>query len=177
MQDLTGKHISHYSILESIGRGGMGVVYKAEDTKLKRIVALKFLPQELLQNEEVKNRFIHEAQTASALDHPNICTIHEIDESDDGELFIVMSCYDEGMSLREKIEAGSLSLKESLDLCLQMAKGLAAAHDKGIVHRDIKPENIMVTSTGVVKILDFGLAKLAGQTRLTVEGTTLGTAA
>jgi class 3 adenylate cyclase/Tfp pilus assembly protein PilF/tRNA A-37 threonylcarbamoyl transferase component Bud32 len=174
---MIGKSISHYKILESLGRGGMGHVYKAEDLKLKRSVAIKFLPPDLISNREMKSRFIHEAQAASALDHPNICTIHEIDETEDGELFIVMSCYDEGVSLREKMETGKIPIKETIDIIKQAADGLAAAHQKGIIHRDIKPENIMITSSGIVKILDFGLAKLIGQTRLTVDGTTLGTAA
>jgi serine/threonine protein kinase/Tfp pilus assembly protein PilF len=174
---MIGKSISHYQILESLGRGGMGVVYKARDIKLKRFVAIKLLPPELISNNEIKSRFIHEAQAASALDHPNICTIHEIDETEDGELFIVMSCYDEGLSLREKMTSGLIPIKESIDILKQMAEGLVTAHDKGIIHRDIKPDNIIISSTGVVKILDFGIAKLIGQTQLTDDGTTLGTAA
>jgi serine/threonine protein kinase len=173
---MIGKTISHYRILDKIGGGGMGDVYKAEDMKLKRMVALKFLPPELIRDENAKNRFIHEAQAASALDHPNICTIHEFGQSEQGELFIAMSCY-EGMSLRNKIEEGPLLIEEALDLATQLADGLSAAHDRGVIHRDIKPDNIMVTSNGILKILDFGLAKLTGQTRLTAEGATLGTAA
>jgi serine/threonine protein kinase len=173
---MIGKTISHYKILEKLGQGGMGVVYKAEDTKLKRVVALKFLPTELTRNEDAKKRFIHEAQAASRLEHNNICNIHEINEADDGQIFIVMACYD-GESLKRKIERGPLKLEESADIAMQVANGLAKAHEKGIVHRDLKPANIFITEDGVAKILDFGLAKLAGQTKLTKTGSTLGTAA
>jgi TolB-like protein/Flp pilus assembly protein TadD/predicted Ser/Thr protein kinase len=171
-----GRTISHYRVLGKIGEGGMGVVYKAEDTKLKRTVALKFLPPDLTRNPEAKARFIHEAQAASALDHPNICTIHEIDETDEGQVFICMSCY-EGETLKEKIKHGPLTLEEAVGIAEFMARGLVKAHASGIVHRDIKPANILVTEDGQVKILDFGLAKLAGQTRLTRTGTTVGTVA
>jgi serine/threonine protein kinase len=178
---MVGKTISHYKILEKLGEGGMGVVYKAEDLKLKRIVALKFLPPELTRDPEAKERFIQEAQAASALDHPNICTIHEIDETVDGQLFIVMACYD-GETLKKKIassqsrEAG-LSMDSVIDIAIQIAQGLVKAHEHGIFHRDIKPGNIMITKDGMVKILDFGLAKLAGQVGLTKTGTTVGTIA
>jgi serine/threonine protein kinase/formylglycine-generating enzyme required for sulfatase activity len=173
---MIGQTISHYRILEKLGEGGMGVVYKAEDVKLKRTVALKFLPPDLTRNPEAKQRFIHEAQAASALEHSNICTIHEIDETEDGRVFTVMACY-EGETLRGRIERGALDIDESIDIAIQAARGLSKAHDNGIVHRDIKPANIMITRDGVVKILDFGLAKLTGQTRLTRDGSTLGTAA
>ncbi|UCE18629.1 MAG: protein kinase [Gemmatimonadota bacterium] len=173
---MIGENISHYKILEKLGEGGMGVVYKAEDTKLKRIVALKFLPPELTKDPEAKERFVQEAQAASALEHHNICNIHQIDETDEGQTFIVMACY-EGESLREEIERGPIKLDEAIDIGSQIAQGLARAHEKGIVHRDIKPANIHVTCDGVVKILDFGLAKLRGKTKLTKEGTTLGTVA
>jgi len=173
---MIGKTVSHYKILDKIGEGGMGVVYKAEDTKLKRTVALKFLPKELTRDEEAKQRFIQEAQAASALEHNNICNIHEIDETDDGQTFIVMACY-EGETLKEMIKRGPLKIEKALDIATQVAKGLHEAHEKGIVHRDIKSANIMVTEKGQVKIMDFGLAKLAGQTKLTKEGTTLGTIA
>ncbi|MEJ2636744.1 MAG: protein kinase [Calditrichia bacterium] len=176
MTNLAGKTISHYRIVEQIGQGGMGVVYKAEDTKLKRTVALKFLPPDLTRDEEAKSRFIHEARAASALDHPNICSIHEINETDDGQLFIVMACY-EGESLKDKIESGPLPAEEALDIAIQIATGLKKAHEKGIVHRDIKPANIFVTEEGKVKIIDFGLAKLSGFTILTKTGTTMGTIA
>ncbi len=173
---MIGKTISHYKILEKLGGGGMGVVYKAEDTKLKRTVALKFLPPDLTRDDESKVRFIQEAQAASALQHNNICTIHEIDETEDGQMFIVMACY-EGQTLKNKIEQSSLENEEAVKITLQIAQGLSKAHEKGIVHRDIKPANIMVTDDGVVKILDFGLAKLTGQTRITKTATTMGTIA
>jgi TolB-like protein/Tfp pilus assembly protein PilF len=189
---MIGKTVSHYKIIEELGRGGMGTVYKAEDTKLDRFVALKFLPPHLSQAEEEKKRFIHEAKAASALDHPHICTIHEINETEpapgelgEGQIFIAMACY-EGKSLKDKIKDQSLSgsemktglrIKEALDYAIQIAQGLAKAHEKGIIHRDIKPANIFITTDGIVKILDFGLAKLAGQTRLTKTGSTLGTVA
>lgn len=164
-----------YKILERLGMGGMGVVYKAEDTRLKRTVALKFLSPEHTQDERARERFIHEAQAASALDHPNICTIHEINETEDGQMYIVMSFYS-GESLKEKIKTGPLSLKETLDTAIQISKGLAKAHEHEIVHRDIKPANIMLTEDRLVKIVDFGVAKLAGTTRVTKAGTTVGTA-
>ncbi|MFX0209148.1 MAG: protein kinase, partial [Candidatus Hodarchaeota archaeon] len=178
---MIGETISHYKILEKLGEGGMGVVYKAEDTKLKRTVALKFLPPELIRNSEAKERFIHESQTAAALNHPNICTIHEIDESESPtgvgmQSFIAMECV-EGQSLKERIESGPIKYEEALTIIVQVAEGLREAHDRGIVHRDIKSANIMVTTKGQAKIMDFGLAKLAGQTKLTKAGTTLGTVA
>ncbi|MEE9168121.1 MAG: protein kinase [bacterium] len=173
---MIGKTISHYEILEKLGAGGMGVVYKAQDTKLDRFVALKFLPPHLSQSEEEKKRFIHEAKAASALDHPNICTIYEIDETEDGQMFIAMACY-EGESLKDRIERGPLPLDECIDIAIQAAQGLAKAHSKKIIHRDIKPANILLTEDGQIKIVDFGLAKLAGRTMLTKEGATLGTVA
>ncbi len=173
---MIGTTISHYKILEKLGEGGMGVVYKAEDTKLKRTVALKFLPPELTRDPEAKERFIHEAQAASALDHNNICTIYEVAEIDDGQLFIAMACY-EGETLKSRIAQGQLRIEEALDFVGQIAQGLVRAHEVGIVHRDIKPANIIVTTRGEVKIVDFGLAKLSGRTLLTKSGTTLGTAA
>jgi len=173
---MIGKTISHYKILEKLGEGGMGVVYKAQDLKLDRFVALKFLPPHLGTKEEEKERFIHEAKAASALDHPNICNIHEIDETEDGQVFIVMANY-EGETLKRKIEKGPLKLDEALDIAKQISEGLNKSHGKGILHRDIKPANIFMTADGVVKILDFGLSKLAGRTKLTKTGTTLGTVA
>jgi serine/threonine-protein kinase len=173
---MIGRTISHYRILEKLGEGGMGVVYRAEDTKLKRAVALKFLPPELTRDPEAKERFIQEAQAASALDHPNICNIHEIDETADGRLFICMAYY-EGETLKDKIERGALEAREAVRIAMQVGEGLAKAHSRGIVHRDIKPANIVVTDEGVAKILDFGLAKLAGQIRLTKVSSTLGTVA
>ncbi|UCE19575.1 MAG: protein kinase [Gemmatimonadota bacterium] len=173
---MIGRIISHYRILEKLGEGGMGVVYKAEDNKLDRIVALKFLPPELTRDPEAKERFVHEAKAASSFEHNNICTIYEIDETNDGQLFIAMACYD-GETLEEKIRRGPLKIEEAVHLAMQMAEGLKDAHEKDIIHRDMKPANIMVTSKGQVKIMDFGLAKLRGQTKLTKEGTTLGTVA
>ena len=171
---MIGQTISHYKILEELGRGGMGVVYKAEDTKLKRTVALKFLPPELTSDKDAKTRFIHEARAASALQHHNICAIHEIGESSDGHLYISMDCY-EGETLKERIDKGPLRANEAIDIVTQIAEGLSEAHAAGMVHRDIKPVNIMVTDKGVVKILDFGLAKLVGMTKVTKTGSTVGT--
>ncbi|MFH1312664.1 MAG: protein kinase [Candidatus Eisenbacteria bacterium] len=165
-----------YRLLEQIGKGGMGVVYKARDTKLRRDVALKFLPSEFTRDAEAKERFIHEAQTASGLDHPNICTIHEIHEEPGGQLFISMACY-EGETVRAKIKRGPLEIEEAIRIAGQVADGLEETHKKGIVHRDIKPGNIIVKTGGVAKIMDFGLAKLAGERDLTKTGTTVGTVA
>ena len=172
---MIGKNISHYKILEKLGEGGMGVVYKAEDTKLKRTVALKFLTPQALGSEEERTRFVYEAQAAAALNHPHIATIYEIDEVK-GETFIAME-YVDGQSLKEKIESGQPKLDETLDIAIQVAEGLWEAHERGIVHRDIKPGNIMVTSKGQAKIMDFGLAKLAEQTQLAKTDTTMGTVA
>ncbi len=171
-----GKLVSHYQILERLGQGGMGVVYKAEDTKLKRTVALKFLPQVFSLDEEAKKRFIQEAQAASALQHNNICDIHEIDETKDGHLFISMDFYD-GESLKQKIEKGPLKIDDAVDITVQILEGLAKAHEKNIIHRDIKPANVFITNEGIVKILDFGLAKVGDQTQLTKMGSTVGTVA
>ncbi|MBM2845565.1 MAG: serine/threonine protein kinase, partial [Bacteroidetes bacterium] len=171
---MIGTTISHYKILEKLGEGGMGVVYKAEDTKLKRTVALKFLPSHLSASEQDKTRFIQEAQSASAINHPNICTIHDIQEHE-SQMFIVME-FVEGQTLREKIQSTKVNLKAAIEIGIQIADGLAAAHEKGIVHRDIKPENIMVRKDGIAQIMDFGLAKLHGVSRLTKEGSTVGTA-
>ena len=172
---MIGQTVSHYKILSKLGEGGMGVVYKAEDTKLKRTVALKFLHPELTRDEEAKTRFVHEAQAAAALNHPHICTIYEIDEHD-GQSFIAME-FIEGVSLKDRIQKGPLPIDDLLSLTIQIGEGLQKAHEKGIVHRDIKPANIMVTGDGVVKILDFGLARLGTQTKITKTDTTLGTAA
>jgi non-specific serine/threonine protein kinase len=173
---MIGKTISHYKILDKLGEGGMGIVYKAEDTKLDRFVALKFLPPHLGRAEEEKKRFIHEAKAASALDHNNICTIYEIDETEEERMFIAMACYD-GESLKERIKRGPLSLEAAIDIAIQIAQGLAKAHSKEIIHRDIKPANVLITEDGQVKIVDFGLAKLVGVTKLTKERATLGTVA
>lgn len=171
---MIGKTILQYRIIEELGRGGMGAVYKAQDTKLDRFVALKFLPADQIATEENKARFIQEAKAASALNHPNVCTIHDIQE-DDGQLFLVME-YIDGVTLRDNTQ--NLTEKKILDIGTQVAEGLAAAHEKGIVHRDIKPENIMMRKDGIAQIMDFGLAKLhekAGVSRLTKAGTTMGT--
>jgi serine/threonine protein kinase/dienelactone hydrolase len=173
---MIGETISHYRIVELLGAGGMGVVYKAEDTRLKRLVALKFLPLELTLDVEAKERLMQEAQAASALDHPNICTIHEIDETPDGRLFLALAYYD-GETLKQRVARGPLPIAEAVDIASQVARAVLAAHEAGIVHRDIKSANILVTRRGEVKLLDFGLAKLAGQTALTRTGTTVGTVA
>jgi len=164
-----------YELIEELGRGGMGVVYKAEDTKLKRTVALKFLPPELTHIPDVKDRFMREAQAAAALDHPNICTVYEFDEAEE-KTFISMA-YVEGQSLRKKLEPGPLELDEALRIAAQVAEGLQTAHKKGVVHRDIKSANIMVTEDNQAKIMDFGLARMTGQTLLTQEGIAMGTIA
>ena len=163
-----------YKIIEKLGKGGMGTVYKAEDTKLKRTVALKFLAPALTGDAEARERFIHEAQAASALDHPNICTVHEVDETEDGEMYISMAFY-KGESLKDRIKRGPLEVEEIIDIAIQVAEGLAKAHEEGIVHRDVKSANLMITPEGLVKIVDFGLAKLSGLTRITKVGTAMGT--
>jgi TolB-like protein/Tfp pilus assembly protein PilF/tRNA A-37 threonylcarbamoyl transferase component Bud32 len=173
---LIGQTISHYKILDKLGEGGMGVVYKARDTRLDRTVALKFLAPQLVSNEDVRRRFIREAKTAAGLQHPNICTVHEIVEAD-GLTFIAMA-FLEGRELADEIAAGPIEPRRALDLAVQFAEGLAEAHRKGVVHRDIKPANLFVTSDGRGVILDFGLAQLASaNSKLTREGTTLGTCA
>ncbi|HEY2290124.1 MAG TPA: protein kinase [Thermoanaerobaculia bacterium] len=173
---LVGRTLAHYRVLEYTGGGGMGVVYKAEDLRLARTVALKFLPPELTRDPDAKSRFLQEARAASVLDHPNICTIHEVGETDDGRLYLAMPYYD-GETLRRRIERGPIPIDEAIDLAEQIARGLAKAHRGGIVHRDIKPANIMVTADGVVKILDFGLAKLVGAAAITRTGSSVGTPA
>jgi tetratricopeptide (TPR) repeat protein/predicted Ser/Thr protein kinase len=171
----SGTVISHYRIIEKIGEGAMGQVYLAEDTRLRRRVALKFLPFDLTRDEEAKQRFLQEARVASSLDHPHICNIHEIEETPDGQTFICMAYY-EGETLKDRIEKRPLEVKAALEIAVQICEGLTRAHEAGIIHRDIKPGNIMITERGRAKILDFGLAKLAGETQLTRTGTTLGTA-
>jgi tetratricopeptide (TPR) repeat protein len=165
-----------YRLLGEIGRGGMGIVYEADDLKLRRPVALKFLPTELTDDVEARERFIHEAQAASVLDNPHICTIHEIGESEDRRMFIAMALCN-GESLRAKIKRGPLPPAEALSIAVQIADGLAAAHASGIIHRDVKPANILVTKEGAVRIADFGLAKITGEARLTRAGHAVGTVA
>ncbi len=168
---MIGQTISQYKILEKLGEGGMGVVYKAQDTKLNRFVALKFLPPHMAASEQDKARFIQEAQSAAALNHPNVCSIIDIQEND-GTMFIVMELVD-GQTLRDK--KGTIGYKQAIDICIQVAEGLSAAHEKGIVHRDIKPDNIMVRKDGIAQVMDFGLAKLNGVSKLTKAGSTVGT--
>jgi Tol biopolymer transport system component/predicted Ser/Thr protein kinase len=178
---MIGQTVLHYKVIEKLGEGGMGVVYKAEDTRLGRIVALKFLPDRPggqpagtgSSPDGDRNRFLQEARAASLLNHPNVCTIHDIQEHE-GRIFIVMEFVD-GQTLRRRL-ATPLPLKSAIDIGIQLAEGLAAAHDKGIVHRDMKPENVMIRRDGIAQIMDFGLAKLQGVTRLTREGSTVGTA-
>lgn len=171
---MIGKTISHYKILEKLGEGGMGVVYKAEDTKLKRELALKFLPTNALQGKDEKERFIREAQAAAALNHPNIAHIYAI-EDHDGQMFLAMELI-EGQSLLDLVKT-PMPVDDAINYATQIAAGLQVAHDKGIIHRDIKSANIMLTDKGVVKIMDFGLAKLANRSKMTQVGTTLGTTA
>ena len=171
-----GTTLGPYRIVSQLGQGGMGVVYQAHDPRLGRDVAIKLLPPDLTRDELAKQRFLQEAKAASALDHPNICTIHEINETDDGQLYLVMAHY-EGETLKERVAKGPLDLEDAIDIATQVGEGLAKAHAAGIVHRDIKPANLMVTADGTIKILDFGLAKLAGSEGVTQTGTTVGTVA
>ncbi|MFA6457745.1 MAG: protein kinase, partial [Bacteroidota bacterium] len=173
---MIGQTISHYTILEKLGEGGMGVVYKAQDTKLDRFVALKFLPVHVSKSEQEKSRFLQEARSASALNHPNVCTIYGIDEFE-GQQYIEMELID-GMTLRDKIAASKdLLLKQVVDYGIQIGEALQEAHSKGIIHRDIKSENIMVNSKNQIKVMDFGLAKLKGSLKLTRTSSTIGTLA
>ncbi len=172
---MIGENILHYKIIEKLGEGGMGVVYKAHDTKLKRDVAIKFLPNRVSSSKEDKERFMVEARAAAALNHSNIATIYSIEEKD-GQTFIVMELID-GVELKDKINSGLMKVDDAIDVIIQIAEGLGKAHEKGVIHRDIKSSNIMITKDGKVKIMDFGLAKLSDNSVITVKGTTLGTAA
>lgn len=171
-----GTTISHYEILEKLGQGGMGVVYKARDTRLSRDVALKFLSPHLTADNHAKTRFLREARAASSLDHPNISVIHEIGDTEDGRSFISMSYYN-GETLKKRLERGPIDIGKAVQIALKIANGLQYAHEKGIVHRDIKPENIMLTDRGDVKIVDFGLAKLVRDSGFTATGNRGGTLA
>lgn len=178
---MIGQTVSHYKILEKLGEGGMGVVYKAHDTELNRDVALKFLPNYLTSDPSEKERFYHEARAASSLNHPNVTTIHEIKEYEDPateskQLYIAME-YVQGETIKHLVGSDTLSMRKILDIAIQVCEGLAAAHEKSIVHRDIKSENIIITPKGQAKIMDFGLAQVQGATKLTKTGSTLGTAA
>jgi tetratricopeptide (TPR) repeat protein len=171
----SGRTFDQYEVLEKLGGGGMGIVYRARDTKLGRQVALKFLPPQWAHDEDAKQRFVREAQAASATDHRNICTIHDVGTTDDGHLFLVMALY-EGPTLKRRLQQGPLSVDEALEIAMQVADGLAKAHAAGVVHRDVKPGNLILTEDAV-KIVDFGLATFSSALQLTLEGTTLGTAA
>ena len=173
---MVGETVSHYRIIAEIGAGGMGVVYKAEDLRLGRLVALKFLPPQLVRDPDAKRRFFQEARTASAIDHVNVCTIHDIEETTDGRVFLSMA-YCDGETLKKRLERGPLAATEAVRVAVQVARGLARAHQAGIVHRDVKPGNIMVTTEGEAKLLDFGIAKITSVGDLTRTGTTLGTIA
>jgi len=172
-----GRTVAQYEILDKLGAGGMGIVYKARDLRLGRLAALKFLPAHL-DSQNDRRRFLNEARAASSLDHPNICTVYEIGEIGDGEggIFIAMTCYD-GETLKQRLQRGTLKIEEAIGYTIQIAAGLASAHAQGIIHRDIKPANLMVTRDGQVKILDFGVAKLASETGLTQSGAVVGTTA
>jgi serine/threonine-protein kinase len=172
----SGTTIAHYEVGKLLGEGGMGEVYQARDVRLDRPVALKFLARRFVADEEAKTRFIREAKAASALDHPNICTIHDIGETADGELYLVMAFY-EGRTLDQRLKDERFSIERSVRILQQLARALKRAHEGGIVHRDIKPANTMVGDDDAVRLLDFGIAKLQSAHTMTQTGTTLGTAA
>jgi serine/threonine protein kinase len=170
---MIGKTISHYKILEKLGEGGRSTVYKAEDIRLQRIVAIKIMSEKLLKNPKARLRFLREAQTVAQLDHPNICAVYEVDSAE-GLTFIAMACI-EGQSLSRKTEKGPLEIDEATDIGLQAARGLNAAHKKKIIHRDVKDGNIMINGEGIVKILDFGLSKPLEKEDITKPRAILGT--
>lgn len=170
-----GTIVGRYRLTETLGEGGMGVVFRAHDEQLHRDAALKFLPSHLSRDAQARDRLKLEARAASALDHPNICTIYEVGETDAGRVYIAMACYD-GEPLQKRMARGAVSVDEALDLAVQVASGLQSAHARGIVHRDVKPSNVVVTDDGIVKLLDFGIAKVSG-VEMTKTGTTVGTAA
>ena len=170
---MIGNLLLHFKVIEKLGSGGMGIVYKAQDTKLERLVALKFLPRQISGNSDYRKRFKIEAKAAATLNHHNIAIVHSIEETED-EMFIVMEFVD-GIELKEKIKMAPIQTEEVINVSLQIAEGLKVAHDKGVIHRDIKASNIMLTKDGIVKIMDFGLAKIRGDTEITKLGTTLGT--
>jgi serine/threonine protein kinase len=172
---MIGSTISQYRVLEKLGEGGMGVVYKAEDTNLRRVVALKMLPDRINKDESAKARFLQEAQAAAGLNHPGICTIYGV-EQQDGSLFMAME-YVDGGTLREYIAQRKPSSDVVVQIAIQIGEALSEAHGKGIVHRDIKSDNIMLTSKGHAKVMDFGLAKLKGALKLTRTSSTVGTLA
>jgi serine/threonine protein kinase len=174
--DFLGRTFGQYKITSIVGRGGMGVVYGAEDTRLRRPAALKFLPSSLGSDQKSRDRFLREARSASALDHPNICTIYEVNESAAGETYIAMALYD-GETLQDLISRGPVPVERAVFIAEQVSRGLAAAHARGILHRDVKPGNVMLTADGGVKLLDFGLAKGDGSALITQEGALMGTAA
>ncbi|MEW6511106.1 MAG: serine/threonine-protein kinase, partial [Bacteroidota bacterium] len=164
MTTLVGRTVSHYKILEQLGGGAMGVVYKARQLKPDRLVALKFLPPRLTRNPDARKRFIQEVRTASALQHSNIGLVYDVEETDDGQLYVAMEFYS-GDTLKKRLTRGPVPLATALEVALQTARGLARAHRRGLIHRDIRPSNIFVTSDGTVKIVDFGLAMLAAESR------------
>jgi serine/threonine protein kinase len=171
---MIGETILHYRITDKLGAGGMGIVYKAQDLQLERFVALKFLPQDLSLSEADRERFLREARSASALDHPNIGVIHGIHKTGDGRMFIVMAYY-QGQSLSQKLSGGPLTLRQAMDWACQIAAGLAAAHARNIVHRDIKPGNIIITKDNSARIVDFGLARVVATPSATMTGGITGT--
>src|SRR5882762_2493905 len=171
---MVGQTISHYKITDKLGAGGMGVVYKALDVKLERVVALKFLPNGLSVSDRDKQNLLREARAASALDHPNIGVIHGIEESEDRQLFIVMGYY-EGETLAQKLSRGVIPVRESLDIAIQILRGLSSAHARNIVHRDVKPSNIIMTNDKVAKIVDFGLARVVATASATQSISSTGT--